>query len=208
MTVIYNIEDSWHVITHVHGTVWPNVIWTCVFMSLLTAVLFVLKNSYHFDLTFNLVGNTYLSLIVSFLVVGRAQNAIQRFWEARGAIGTAMKQCRTLSMMVIATTGRDRSHKADFFRELILLRLVHLLRSTMNVIQDEGLSLRLMQGDVSTKDKGVYVIDSTKINHYDPERIVDPMDAAVALLTLLERNDEYLQAPIHFMSLNAMVSTH
>ncbi|CAB9523489.1 UPF0187 protein [Seminavis robusta] len=207
MTVIYNIEDSWHVITHVHGSVWPHVVWTCVAMSALTTVLFVLKYYYHFDLTFNVAGNTYLSLIVSFLVVGRAQNAIQRFWEARGAVGDALKSCRELSLMIIATTGRETTEEANLFRLLVKKQLVKLLRSTMEVIQDEGLSLRLMQGEIDEKDKCVYIFDSSRISKYnDTGHITDPLDVAGALYTILERNDEFLEKPIHFLRMNAMFS--
>ena len=88
-----NIKLSWNlfwvyqdhvaVLTQMHGSVWPRVMPYCICNVLLASTIYYLKFHRNLDLTFSDKGHSFMSLLVSFLVVTRSNIAYSRFMEAR-----------------------------------------------------------------------------------------------------------------------------
>jgi putative membrane protein len=119
------------VMTTVHGSVIPHI-WGGMLYSLLVgcAAVFVKyqssQNPHTLWSDFFLAGSplTITGTLLGFLLVFRTNIAYQRYWEARGAMGAAVKCSRDLaSMAATFVVGEDKKHAHERANMSRLIRL-------------------------------------------------------------------------------------
>jgi len=123
------------VLTQIYGSVWPRVLPYCIFNILITSIIYYLREYKSIDLTFSDRGHTFMSLMVSFLVVTRSNIAYSRYMEARQDLNLAMKACRELTQHMITFTRYELGADAKKWRSEIARRTVVLLRTAVSVLE-------------------------------------------------------------------------
>ena len=95
-TVLYDSESHWSVLTQMNGSSWPRVLPYCVInvgiMLLLTYVKWWDDINY---LQISDQGHTFVTMVMSFLLVSRVTMALSRYSEARAQIGSMFRGART-----------------------------------------------------------------------------------------------------------------
>lgn len=134
-TVIYDSSDHVAVMTQMYGSILPKVVPYCLFNCIMAASVIYLREFKDTDLTFNHQGHTFLSVMVSFLVVSRSNITYSRFMEARSYLNDAMVACREVNQHVICFTRFNTSEEAQQWRFEISRRTVVLLRTLVNILQ-------------------------------------------------------------------------
>ena len=76
-----------------------------------------------------------MALILSFLVVSRAQITYSRYMEASGDLAKCYKACRELVQHMCVLTQEDKSVGATVWRHNVAYRTIILLRVTMAAIE-------------------------------------------------------------------------
>lgn len=130
----YDDRNHFSVITQLYGSVWPRVMPFCIANMVITLVVF-----YFFrQLTFDPTGHKFMALILSFLVVTRAQITYGRFMQAREHLEGCYKACRELVQHMCVLTQEDTSEGAKVWRHNVAYRTILLLRVTMAAIEYES----------------------------------------------------------------------
>jgi len=132
---IYSDKNHWSVIMKAHGSVWPKVLPFCLFNTLVTFVIWWLKNRYDFDMSIHLLGHKFMTMLVTFLLTGRLKNVYNRFMTARTHLGDLYRSCRELVQHVVFLTAHDKSEGAMEWRHNVSYRTILLLRVTMGTIE-------------------------------------------------------------------------
>jgi len=112
-----------------YGSVWPKVLPFCLMNVAIAACIFYMKEGrFKTDLTFSDRGHTFMSLMVSFLVVSRAQIVYSRYMEARKYLSDAMRSCRELVQHMAILTLYESSKEVREWRYEVAYRTILLLR--------------------------------------------------------------------------------
>jgi len=144
------------------------------------------------DLTFSDKGHSFMSLLVSFLVVTRSNIAYSRFMEARNYLNDAMKSCRELVQHVITFTRYDSSEKAKLWRGEVSRRTVVLLRTVVSVLEYQTQGTHAWKVPELTKDeKQALLLTVGKSNERTPIVLTLFLRSAIA------SQREFLSQPIH-----------
>jgi hypothetical protein len=131
----YDSDSHLAVLFQMYGSVWPYVFPYCVFTVLLTVAVFLLQRQGFNNISFPTTnGHTFLSILVSFLVVTRANITYQRFMEAREYLNTCYRSCRELMHYTCVLTQQDTSEGAQEWRRQVAYKTILLLRVTMAAI--------------------------------------------------------------------------
>lgn len=148
IAVNYDSSDHMAVITQLHGSILPKVIPCCILNCLLTFLVFAMQQNANnpdndsllrflpaVDLTFSDQGHTFMSVMVSFLVVTRITIAYNRFIEARNFLDKAMISCREFIQHSICFTRYDHSKGAQDWRAELARRSIVLLRTLVCILE-------------------------------------------------------------------------
>lgn len=202
--VTYVTEDHVAVLTQMHGSVWPRVMPYCICNVLLASTIYYLKFHRNLDLTFSDKGHSFMSLLVSFLVVTRSNIAYSRFMEARSHLNDAMKSCRELVHHVMTFTRYDNSPTAKIWRATVSRRTVVLLRTIVSVLEYQTKGTDAWKVPELTKEEKQAVLLSVgKSNERTPIVLILFLRAAIA------SQRETLKEPMHInkeLRLHAFVS--
>lgn len=191
-TVSYQTENHIEVLTQIYGSVWPRVLPYCIFNILITSIIYYLREYKSIDLTFSDRGHTFMSLMVSFLVVTRSNIAYSRYMEARQDLNLAMKACRELTQHMITFTRYELGADAKKWRSEIARRTVVLLRTAVSVLEYETTGQHAWKiPELNRDEKQALILTVGKSN----ERV--PMVLTVFLRSAIASQREYLEHPMH-----------
>ena len=87
------------------------------------------------DLSISDKGHTFMSAMVSFLMITRTHVSMKRYMEARHLISELMRSCRELIQHVTAFSRYDQSKKAQKWRAEISRRTCSMLRTVVAVLK-------------------------------------------------------------------------
>ena len=133
-TVTYNTDNHISVLTQLYGSIWPKVLPFCITNTFLAILLDVLKGQFGIDLSVSVEAHKFLSLIVAFLIVARANVAIGRYNEARGYLSAMMMKSRELLQNTMVYSSKNTDKKAADWRYRVALRTFYLIRTSMAVM--------------------------------------------------------------------------
>eukprot|EP00979_Chaetoceros_neogracilis_P003237 scaffold569_cov222-Chaetoceros_neogracile.AAC.3 len=133
--VTYNTNSHFSVLTQMHGSVWPQVLPHCFLNILNISAIIYLDRKYGVDLSYSDKGHSFMSMIVSFLIVTRSNIAYSRFMESRTYLSTVMRSCLELMQYTVTFTRYDTSEGAKKFRYTVARKTIVLLRSVVSVLQ-------------------------------------------------------------------------
>mmetsp|Transcript_32082 Transcript_32082/g.47038 ORF Transcript_32082/g.47038 Transcript_32082/m.47038 type:complete len:413 (+) Transcript_32082:72-1310(+) len=123
------------VIFQIYGSVWPKVLPYCLFNVLLSYAIHIVKLEYGIDLSIEGNNASFMSILVSFLVVTRAKIAYARFMEARGNLQTMYRVVREIIQHVCILTQHSKSEGAKAWRRDVAYQTIALLRVTMATLE-------------------------------------------------------------------------
>lgn len=132
--VTYDSSSHVSVLFQMHGSVWPSVLPFCLVNVLITYLVVVAKIN-GVDLTFPADGHTFMAIMVSFLIVTRAQITYNRFMEARGHLSDVFRSCRELIHHTAVLTMQDKCRGAKQWRQDVSFRTILLLRVTIAALE-------------------------------------------------------------------------
>ena len=133
--VVYDSANHWGVLTQMNGSVWPKVIGFCIFNVFNTLCTIYVNKYYHIDISFSDRGHTFMSLMVSFLMVTRSNIAYSRYMEARRELAHCMTACRELISYATTFTRYDHTELANHWRIDLTKRTIKLLSAMVSVLQ-------------------------------------------------------------------------
>jgi predicted membrane chloride channel (bestrophin family) len=135
VNVQYRDRDHFGVVTQMYGSVWKNVIPFCIFNAAWCFVIDYFHGSDIVDLNIPSSGHSFLSILLSFLVVARVQFTYARFMEARGYLGGCFNNFRELYQCVAVLTENSKSMQAKKWREKVALHLVATVRVMVAAVE-------------------------------------------------------------------------
>lgn len=93
-TVLYNSENHFSVLTQMHGSSWPRVFPYCVINCAIMLALTYFRSDGLDWLKISDQGHTFVTMVMSFLLVSRVTMALSRYSEARNHIGAMFRASR------------------------------------------------------------------------------------------------------------------
>jgi predicted membrane chloride channel (bestrophin family) len=135
--VSYEDANHWQVIFQLHGSVWPKVLPWCLAVVVATVVFIALRRTQTLDLTIaDATGHTFMSILVSFLLVTRVTITHQRFMEARGHLEHLFGSARELVQLTCLLTSVGNPHPAAVeWRQEVAYRTIVCLRVVMAAVE-------------------------------------------------------------------------
>ena len=134
-TVSYNSESHFSVLTQMWGSTWLKVLPFCAVNVALMVVLIALRNRFDRDaLRVSKQGHTFLTLVISFLLVSRVSMSLSRYMAARESLGNMYRQSRDLIQNVCAFTMHLSGRSVQEWRYTVTYRTLILLRTAMAVV--------------------------------------------------------------------------
>lgn len=134
--VVYDGDNHMAVLVQMHGSVWPEVAPFCVAALLWTLAVSLLRNHNIIDLTIsNNNGHTFMSILVSFLVVTRASITYSRFMEARQYLADLFRSSREVVHYTCLLTNQDKNEKAIQWRQDVAYRTIVALRVAIAAVE-------------------------------------------------------------------------
>ncbi len=136
--VTYDSTNHFRVLTQMHGSVWPKVLPLCLLNVLNVLAVIYMNNVYNIDISFCDKGHSFMSMIVSFLIVTRSSINYGRYMEARAGITNLIRASRELIQYAITFTRYDTSEKAKKWRSDLARKTIALLTCVVSVLQFES----------------------------------------------------------------------
>jgi predicted membrane chloride channel (bestrophin family) len=134
--VTYNGDNHLEVLFQMHGSVWPHVFPWCIATIVFTYAIILLRNHKIVDLTIdNNNGHSFMSILVSFLVVTRATITYNRFYEARQFLADLFRSSRETIQYACLLTTLDRGTKAQQWRQDVAYRTIVSLRVAIAAVE-------------------------------------------------------------------------
>ena len=198
-------QDHMAILTQMHGSILPKVLPYCILNCVLTLVFYYLNEDFDINFSFSDKGHTFMSVMVSFLVVTRVSIAYSRFTEARDYLDSAMLSTRELIQHIICFTRYDDSPGAKKWRSEISRRSIVLLRTLVCILEYPS--------------KGTHVLNTKELSDHEVSALLmsvgganerSPMVLIIFLRTLIMSNTEYLKEKMHVnkeLKLLAFIST-
>lgn len=159
------------VLFEMYGSVWPKVLPYCLLNVLVTFGIYYLKRI-GLDLTFSSSGHSFMSIMISFLVVSRSQIVYGRFMEARGYLTSCYRSTREIIQVMYALTSDRDDAAAIKWREDVAYRTIVLLRVSMRALESTstrqdcwiGESQQIIDELQNNKFEGIVEIDMDEAN--------------------------------------------
>ena len=131
-TVYYNTESHWSVLTQLHGSIWHKVLPYCFVNMFIMIGLIVAGKPKVFDISKE--AHTFVTLVVSFLLVSRVNIGLSRYNQARDALGAMYRESRELISSACVFSHKNKDTAAKEWRQQVAYRCLILLRTAMAVI--------------------------------------------------------------------------
>ena len=134
---------------------------------------------------------SFLSIMVSFLVVTRVHIANQRYMESRKLLSDIMKSCRELAQHLVTFTRYEQSLMAKKWRADVARRTCSLLRTVVVVLEHDSYGSHVWQVPELSKDEKQALLHSLGLAD---ER--SPLVLAMFLRTSIAAHVENLSTPL------------
>jgi predicted membrane chloride channel (bestrophin family) len=169
----YESDSHVRVLFQMYGSVWPAVLPYCIVSVSITAIIAYLQSNRIVDLTFaSSTGHSFMAIMVSFLVVTRANITYARYMESRQYLSDCYRNCRELVQHVCILTLFEDSPSAQEWRRKVAYQTILLLRVTMAAIEFRSSSINTW--DVT--DENLELLTPTTPAH---RRLVSVMPSAL-----------------------------
>jgi predicted membrane chloride channel (bestrophin family) len=190
--VKYDTKNHFTVLTQMHGSVWPAVMPHCILNTLNICGIIYLDRYRGIDISYSDKGHTFMSMIVSFLVVTRSSIAYSRFMESRSHLATVMKSCRELIQYAVTFTRYDTTETTTKWRYSLARKTIVLLRSVVSVLEFETTGEHVWKNKVLDKREKRALTDAVGEDNFR-----SPMILAMFLRTTIASNVEFMDEPLH-----------
>jgi len=128
-------KDLYSVITCIYGSVWPRVLPFCCVNVIWTLVIFYLKSNRDIDLTVNHSGHTYLSALMSFVLVTRLKITFEDYMSNSKHLSGLNRACQDLVANVCLLTSNETSKRAKQWRQDVTYSVLIMLRVAIGVLE-------------------------------------------------------------------------
>jgi len=190
--VKYDSSKHLQVLFQLHGSVWPRVYKYCFFNLFITMGVLYLKERMGINLSFSDKGHTFMSMMVSFLMVTRSNIAYSRYMEARTELSNAMRACRELISYATTFTRYDMSADAKQWRIDLAKRTIKMLRTVVSVLEYESTGNHAWKIPILSKEE-----KNALHNAVGKSNERSTMVLAMFLRTTISANSKYLETPLH-----------
>lgn len=130
----YGGKGHWYLF-QLYGSVWPRVFPWCIATGLFTYIVFVLKD-HGVDLTIhNGSGHSFMSLLVSFLVVTRTSLVFKSFSDHRQGLQTLFSATREVVQFTCLLTLSNRNKEAQQWRRDVAYNTIIALRAAVAALE-------------------------------------------------------------------------
>mmetsp|Transcript_16229 Transcript_16229/g.21237 ORF Transcript_16229/g.21237 Transcript_16229/m.21237 type:complete len:497 (-) Transcript_16229:57-1547(-) len=134
--VEYDGENHMAVVFQLYGSVWPAVLPWCFATLLVTAAIWYLREHNIIDLTIaSSTGHSFMSILVSFLIVTRTTITYNRFMEARQHLADLYRSSRELVHYTCVLTNQNTSEEAKKWRREVAYRTIVTLRVAVAALE-------------------------------------------------------------------------
>lgn len=135
-TVSYDSSNHFSVLTQVWGSKWLSVLPFCLFNVMVMIILITVRDysGQKYSIKMSTQGHTFITLVVSFLLVSRVNMALARYNEARNALGIMYRETRELIHNLCVMSADDQEESAKQWRSEVSYRCLMLLRTAMAVV--------------------------------------------------------------------------
>jgi len=162
------------------GSVWQDVLPYCIINAILTLIVVVCKRTDFYDFTFKDQGHSYMSMLVSFLVVTRSSIAYQRYGENGTLVSDMMMSARELVQHTVLFTRNETDPEARKFRMEISRQMIILLRTVMYVLRNEPDRDKLYLKDCNDREKEAIAVSLGEANERTPNVMVIFLRSSIA----------------------------
>lgn len=182
-TVDYDGDNHCAVLLQMHGSVWGRVLPWCGATCSLTAAVIALRSWHVVDLTVrSSTGHTFMSLLVSFLLVTRATITYNRFMEARQHLSDLYRSSREIVTYACVLTLTNTGTRAVQWRRELAYRAI--------------VCLHMAQAAVEYRSKGKTAWDAltnTASQDWDDDhrQEASQLDQSDSRLLLTDADEEY-----------------
>lgn len=136
-TTTYDGSSHITVLFQLYGSVWPNVFPFCIVNILLTALVYYLYNN-GIDLSIKETGHNFMAIMVSFLVVSRAQIVYGRYMSCMEHLTGLLKSCRELSHHTAVLTIEDMSDGAKKWRREVARKTIIFVKKVITAMEQNN----------------------------------------------------------------------
>ncbi len=150
------------------------------------------KNKYDVDFSFSDRGHTFMSMMVSFLMVTRSNIAYSRYMEARMELAHAMTACRELISYATTFTRYDTSQGANHWRVDLAKRTIKLLLAMVSVLEYQSTGNHVWKIPALSLEEKKAIRSAVGTSN---ERA--PMVLSMFVRSTIAANVEYLEKPMH-----------
>lgn len=134
--VEYDGDNHLQVLFQMYGSVWLSVFPWCIATCLFTGAVIYLRAIDVVDLTItNTTGHTFMSLLVSFLLVTRATITYNRFMEARQHLSDLYRTSRELVQYACVLTASNTNAEARQWRQGVAYKTIVTLRMAQAAVE-------------------------------------------------------------------------
>ena len=135
-TVNYNSSSHFSVMTQMWGSTWPKVLPYCIVNVLIMMGLIYLDDNYGqtYAIELSTQGHSFMTLVVSFLLVSRVTIGLGRYNEARDGLGVMYQEQRKLIQNMVIFSDHCLDKAAKTWRQECAYRAMILLQVVMAVI--------------------------------------------------------------------------
>ncbi len=189
--VKYDTKNHIAVLTKMYGSVWPAVMPHCILNTLNIAMIIILDKHFDIDISYSDKGHSFMSMIVSFLVVTRSNIAYSRFMESRSYLANVMASCRELIQYAVTFTRYDTSEAAKKWRYAVARKTIVLLRTVVSVLEFESHGELVWENKVLQPKEKKALEDAVGKDNFRA-----PMILAMFLRTTIASNTECLDEPL------------
>lgn len=188
--VVYDGDNHLSVLLQMHGSVWPEVLPWCLATLLVTYSVYAIKD--HVDLTIqNTTGHTFISILVSFLLITRTTITYNRFMEARQHLADLFRSSQEIVQYACVLTRTDA--RAVHWRQEVAYRSIVTLRMAIAAVEfrSHGINAWDALPDEDHDKTQLILEEHHSVRNFKPSTLLT--DLAHGPRTL---NDENFRAPI------------
>ena len=134
--VEYDGENHFSVLFQLYGSVWPAVLPWCLAVLVVTGAVWYLREHKIVDLTIaSNTGHSFMSILVSFLIVTRTTITYNRFMEARQHLANLYRSSREIVHYTCILTNQNMSVEAKKWRSEVAYRTIVTLRVAVAALE-------------------------------------------------------------------------
>lgn len=160
-------QDLFSTLFQMYGSVWPKVYPYCCVNVLLTFSIFFLRHN-GIDPTFPSSGHSFMAIMVSFLIVSRAQTIYSRYMQQRDQLGQLFRASRDLVQHIYVLTAHNKTAKAKDWRNRCVYHIIVLIRVTIGSLAFESSKMNAWDDEDQglMEEFGITVNNSSYQNGY------------------------------------------